>query len=88
MMAGFVDQDRLLEATTRTSSSWTCRIQDNQVYLNSAVHGEDCPVDFRVISQRDVSAATAYFRRAIESQGSLHGPSRTVTRHLIAPCAT
>jgi transposase-like protein len=57
-------------------------------YLYRAVDGVGRTVDFHLIGMRDVGAAKAFYRRAIESQGLLHGPPHwAVTRHLIARCA-
>jgi transposase-like protein len=52
------------------------KIGGEWVYLYRAVDGEGDTVDFRLSTRRDVAAAKAFFRKAIEGQGS---SPRTVT---------
>ena len=62
-------------------SSWRVdetyvKIRGRWVYLYRAVDREGGTVDFRLSTRRDVGAAKAFFRKAIESQGSA---PRTIT---------
>jgi len=62
-------------------SSWRVdetyvKIRGTWVYLYRAVDREGKTVDFRLSSKRDVAAAKAFLRKAIESQGST---PRTIT---------
>ena len=64
-----------------TGSSWRVdetyvRIRGKWVYLYRAVDRDGRTVDFRLSTRRDVGAAKAFFRKAIESQGSA---PRTIT---------
>ena len=52
------------------------KINGKWVYLYRAVDREGKSVDFRLGTRRDIAAAKAFFRKAIESQGST---PRTIT---------
>ena len=52
------------------------KIRGKWVYLYRAVDRDGKTVDFRLSARRDVGAAKAFFRKAIESHGS---PPRTIT---------
>ena len=64
-----------------TGSSWRVdetyvKIHGKWVYLYGAIDRDGGTVDFRLSARRDVGAAKAFFRKAIERQGSL---PRTIT---------
>jgi len=52
------------------------KIRGKWVYLYRAVYRDGRTVDFRLSTRRDVGAARAFFRKAIENQGA---PPQTVT---------
>jgi transposase-like protein len=65
----------------QAGSSWRVdetyvKVRGRWVYLYRAVDREGKTVDFRLSARRDVTAAKAFFRRAIKGQGSI---PRTIT---------
>jgi transposase-like protein len=66
---------RVVGQTWRVDETYV-KIRGTQVYLYRAVDRDGRTVDFRLSGRRDVTAAKAFFRKAIKHQGR---PPRTIT---------